>query len=107
VVGIVLLAILGYALYSSRKSSDLSSEDDDEFASRTDIVAEIAVLDEEYEANNIDEDDYNDQRNELKRLALEFDDNSSTDDDDDDDDSEVDADRSAEFEDDTSEEPGK
>ena len=107
VVGIVLLAILGYALYSSRKSSDLSSEDDDEFASRTDIVAEIAVLDEEYEANNIDEDDYNDQRNELKRLALEFDDNSSTDDDDDDDDAEVDADRSAEFEDDTSEEPGK
>ena len=106
VVGIVLLAILGYALYSSRKSSDLSSEDDDEFASRTDIVAEIAVLDEEYEANNIDEDDYNDQRNELKRLALEFDDNSSTDDDDDDD-AEVDADRSAEFEDDTSEEPGK
>ena len=100
VVGIVLLAILGYALYSSRKSSDLSSEDDDEFASRTDIVAEIAVLDEEYEANNIDEDDYNDQRNELKRLALEFDD-------DDDDDAEVDADRSAEFEDDTSEEPGK
>jgi len=105
VVGIVLLAILGYALYSSRKSSDLSSEDDDEFASRTDIVAEIAVLDEEYEAKNIDEDDYNDQRDELKRLALEFDDNSSTADDDDD--AEVDADRSAEFEDDTSEEPGK
>ena len=104
VVGIVLLAILGYALYSSRKSSDLSSEDDDEFASRTDIVAEIAVLDEEYEAKNIDEDDYNDQRDELKRLALEFDDNSSTADDDD---AEVDADRSAEFEDDTSEEPGK
>jgi uncharacterized membrane protein len=106
VVGIVLLAILGYALYSSRKSSDLSSEDDDEFASRTDIVAEIAVLDEEYEAKNIDEDDYNDQRDELKRLALEFDDNSSTADDDDDD-AEVDAGRSAEFEDDTSEEPGK
>jgi len=104
VVGIVLLAILGYALYSSRKSSDLSSEDDDEFASRTDIVAEIAVLDEEYEAKNIDEDDYNDQRDELKRLALEFDDNSSTADDDD---AEVDADRSAEFEDETSEEPGK
>jgi uncharacterized membrane protein len=72
VVGIALLAILGYALYSSRKNSDLSSEDDDEVASRADIVAEIAALDEEYEANNIDEDDYNEQRDDLKRIALEF-----------------------------------
>jgi uncharacterized membrane protein len=106
VVGIALLAILGYALYSSRQNSDLSSDDDDEFASRADIVVEIAALDEEYEANNIDEDDYNEQRDELKRIALEFDENSSTDDDDDDAD-EVDADDSTESEDDSSEEPEK
>ena len=105
VVGIALLAILGYALYSSRQNSDLSSDDDDEFASRADIVVEIAALDEEYEANNIDEDDYNEQRDELKRIALEFDENSSTDDDDDAD--EVDADDSTESEDDSSEEPEK
>jgi hypothetical protein len=73
----------------------LSSEDD-EFASRADIVAEIAALDEEFEANNIDEDDYNEQRDELKRLALEFEEDSSTDDDGDD-----------AAEDESSEEPGK
>ena len=95
VVGIAFMSILGYALYSSRKNSNLSSEDD-EFASRADIVAEIAALDEEFEANNIDEDDYNEQRDELKRLALEFEEDSSTDDDGDD-----------AAEDESSEEPGK
>jgi uncharacterized membrane protein len=74
VVGIILLAILGYAMYSSRKNSNLTSDDDDdEVASRADIVAEIAALDEEYEANKIDEDEYNAQRDELKSLALELD----------------------------------
>jgi uncharacterized membrane protein len=77
IVGVALLLILGYAMYSSRKSSDLESDDDDEPASRADIVAEIAALDEEFEAKNIDEDEYNDQRDALKRLALELDENSS------------------------------
>jgi hypothetical protein len=123
VVGIAFMSILGYALYSSRKNSNLSSEDD-EFASRADIVAEIAALDEEFEANNlrsapgvsdpqlfsrffrrfvfsIDEDDYNEQRDELKRLALEFEEDSSTDDDGDD------AAEDDAAEDESSEEPGK
>jgi uncharacterized membrane protein len=73
VVGILLLVILGYALYSSRKNSNLTSDDDDEVASRADIIAEIAALDEEYEADKIDEDEYNVQRDELKSLALELD----------------------------------
>ena len=103
VVGVALLAILGYALYSSRKSSNLSSEDDDEFVSRADIVAEIAALDEEYEANNIDEDDYNEQRDELKRIALEFDEESPASEDT----AEVDANDSTESADDSSEEPDK
>jgi uncharacterized membrane protein len=72
IVGIALLAILGYAMFSSRKNSDLSSDDDDETVNRAAVIAEIAALDEEYEANNIDEDDYNEQRDELKRLALEL-----------------------------------
>ena len=80
----------------------MTSEDDDEIASRADIVAEIAALDEEYEAKNIDEDDYNEQRDELKRLALEFDEDSSIDDGDDA--SEDDADDSTESEDNYSEE---
>jgi uncharacterized membrane protein len=103
VVGIALLAILGYALYSSRKNSGLSSEDDDEFASRADIVAEIATLDEEFEADNIDEDDYNEQRDELKRIALEFDESSPTEDDNDD--ADEDEDDSTESEDESSEDP--
>jgi len=36
------------------------------------VIAEIAALDEEFEANNIDEDDYNERRDELKRLVLEL-----------------------------------
>lgn len=106
VVGIALLAILGYALYSSRKNPSSSDEDDDEFASRADIVAEIASLDEEYEANNIGEDEYNEQRDELKRIALEFDDDPHAVDDNEDAD-EVDPDDSTESEDDSSKEPGK
>ncbi len=93
VVGIALLAVLGYALYSSRKHPSLSSEDVDEFAVRGDIVAAIAALDEEY----------NVKRDELKRLALEFDEESPTDDDTD----EVDASDSTESEDNSSEEPEK
>ena len=72
VVGIALLSILGYAMFSSRKNSDLSSDDDDDVISRADVIAEIAALDEEFEANNIDEDDYNERRDELKRLVLEL-----------------------------------
>ncbi|NQW21130.1 MAG: hypothetical protein HQ477_10495 [Chloroflexi bacterium] len=72
IVGIALLAILGYAMYSSRKNLNMTSDDDDEMASSTDIIAEIAALDEEFEANNIDEDEYNERRDKLKRLALEL-----------------------------------
>jgi uncharacterized membrane protein len=73
VVGIALLGILGYALYSSRKAPSLKSADDDEMVTRTEIIAEIAELDEEYEANNIDEDEYRERRDELTSFALEFD----------------------------------
>jgi uncharacterized membrane protein len=72
IVGIAFLAILGYAIYSTRKGSKLSNEDDDELANRDDIIAEIVALDEEYEADKIDEDEYSDRRCELKRLALEL-----------------------------------
>ena len=72
IVGIALLSILGYAMFSSRKNSDLSSEDDGDIINRVDVIAEIAELDEEFEAKNIDEDDYNERRDELKRLALEL-----------------------------------
>jgi uncharacterized membrane protein len=72
IVGIAFLAILGYAIYSTRKGSKLSNEDDDELANRDDIIAEIVALDEEYEADNIDEDEYSDRRCELKRLAIEL-----------------------------------
>jgi len=74
IVGIVFLAILGYAMYSTRHRSNLSSDDDEELASREDIIAEIAALDEEHEAGNIDEYEYNDRRDELKQVALEYDD---------------------------------
>lgn len=80
VVGLALLGILGYAMYSSRKNSDMSSDDDDEQMNRDDVIAEIAALDEEYEAGKIDEDEYNEQRGELKRLVLEFDEASGLDD---------------------------
>ena len=72
IVGITFLAILGYAMYSTRKNSNPASEDDDELANRDDIIAEIAALDKEYEADNIDEDEYNHRRDELKQLAFEL-----------------------------------
>ena len=72
IVGIAFLIILGYAIYSTRKGSKLSNEDEDELANREDIISEIVALDEEYEAENIDEDEYNNRRYELKRLALEI-----------------------------------
>ncbi|MCZ6539036.1 MAG: hypothetical protein O6922_04335 [Chloroflexi bacterium] len=78
VVGIALLGILGYAMYSSRKSARKSSKPSGEFASRADIVAEIASLDEEFEEGEIDEGEYGDRRDELKRLALEFEDAAPT-----------------------------
>lgn len=74
IVGVALLGILGYAMFSSRKKSNLTNEADDEAATRADIIAEIAALDEEFEAKKIDEAEYNERRDELKRLALEFDD---------------------------------
>ena len=81
IVGIAFLAILGYAVYSTRKGSNLSSEDDEEFMSRDDILAEIASLDERYEVGEDDGtpvnlDKYYDRRNELKRMALEINDES-------------------------------
>jgi uncharacterized membrane protein len=78
VAGIALLSILVYAMFSSRKNSDLSSDDDDDVISRADVIAEIAALDEEFEANKIDEDDYNEGRDELKRLVLELEEYSAT-----------------------------
>ena len=69
-----MLGILGYAMYSSRRKAGRGSEDDDEVATRADVVAEIALLDEDFEAGEIDEDEYRDRRDELKQLALELDD---------------------------------
>ena len=77
VVGIALLGILGYTMYSSRKGTDQSSEDDGELASRADIIAEIAALDEEFEAGKIDQTEYDELRGELKQLALELEDSDS------------------------------
>ena len=73
IVGVALLAILGWAMYSSRKGSDQSADDDGELVSRADVLAEIAARDDEFEANKLDEDEDNEQRDELKRLILEFD----------------------------------
>jgi uncharacterized membrane protein len=72
IVGIALLGILGYAMYSSRKGG--SSRDDiaEVFASRGDVVAEIAALDEAFESDEIDEGAYRDRRDDLKQLALDF-----------------------------------
>ena len=72
IVGVALLGILGYAMYSSRKGG--SSRDDiaEVFASRGDVVAEIAALDEAFESDEIDEGAYRDRRDDLKQLALDF-----------------------------------
>jgi uncharacterized membrane protein len=112
VVGIALLSILGYAMFSSRKNSDLSSDDDDDVVSRSDVIAEIAALDEEYDAKNIDEDDYNERRDELKRLALELEDDSADSDSDDSDDESAESndeqsDESSDSDDDKQEESDK
>ena len=72
IAGIAFLTILVYAMYSTLKHSKFSSDDDHELVGRDDILAEIAALDEEHEARNIDEHKYNDRRDELKRLALEL-----------------------------------
>ena len=72
IVGVALLGILGYAMYSSRKGG--SSRDDiaEVFASRGDVVAEIAALDEAFESDEIDEGAYRGRRDDLKQLALDF-----------------------------------
>ncbi len=72
VVGIALLGILGYAMFSSRKNTGKNDDNNEDYKSRADVVAEIASLDEEFETDKIDEDDYRDRRDELKRLALEL-----------------------------------
>ena len=73
IIGVAMLGILGWAIYSSRKRSHQYADDDGELVGRSDFLAEIAALDDEFEANKIDEDEYNEQREELKRLILEFD----------------------------------
>ncbi|HCI86409.1 MAG TPA: hypothetical protein DHV68_06140 [Dehalococcoidia bacterium] len=73
IIGVAMLGILVWAIYSSRKRSDQYADDDGELVGRSDFLAEIAALDDEFEANKIDEDEYNEQREELKRLILEFD----------------------------------
>jgi len=79
VVGLALLAILGYAIYSTRKSD--SEPDDDEPATREDVLAEIASLDDDFESGNVDQDKYERRREELKDLAMELDSSADTQDD--------------------------
>lgn len=107
IVGVALLAILGYAMFSSRRGSNMTSEDDDEPADRSDIIAEIAALDEEFEADKIDEDEYNERRDELKRLALELDDSDDSSSDTDDEPTEQSADDSEDSDEDESKESDK
>ena len=76
VVGLALLAILGYAIYSTRKSE--SAPDDDEPATREDVLTEIANLDDDFESGNVEQDDYERRREELKDLALELDSSSDS-----------------------------
>ena len=73
IIGVAMLGIFVWAIYSSRKRSHQYADDDGELVGRSDFLAEIAALDDEFEANKIDEDEYNEQREELKRLILEFD----------------------------------
>lgn len=72
IVGIALLGILGYAMYSARKGSSRRDDIAEVFASRGDVVAEIAALDEAFESDEIDEGAYRDRRDDLKQLALDF-----------------------------------
>lgn len=81
-VGVALLGILGFAMYSSRKNAEPGSEreyDDSELTTRDDVLSEIAALDEEYEAGKIGEGAYNERRDELIQLASTFDDDSAPD----------------------------
>jgi uncharacterized membrane protein len=72
IVGIALLGILGYAMYSSRKGGRSRDDTAEVFASRGDVVAEIAALDEAFESDEIDEGAYRGRRDDLKQLALDF-----------------------------------
>ncbi len=72
IVGIALLGILGYAMYSSRKGGRRRDDTAEVFASRGDVVAEIAALDEAFESDEIEEDSYRDRRDDLKQQALDF-----------------------------------
>ncbi len=71
IVGIAFLAVLGYAMYSSRKKSRATAHEKLEFVDRASILTAIAALDEEHEAGNIDRDEYDNRREELKNFALE------------------------------------
>ncbi|MDP7484691.1 MAG: hypothetical protein QF476_01360 [Dehalococcoidia bacterium] len=73
IVGVALLAIFGYAMYSSRKPSNRSDQDDYEMVARSEVVAEIAEIDQKYEDGSLGEDEYNQKREELKNFVLEFD----------------------------------
>jgi len=79
IVGIALLGILGYAMYSSRKGGRRRDDTAEVFASRGDVVAEIAALDEAFESDESDEDSYRDRRDDLKRLALDFENTAASD----------------------------
>ena len=79
IVGIALLGILGYAMYSSRKGGRRRDDTAEVFASRGDVVAEIAALDEAFESDEIEEDSYRDRRDDLKRLALDFENTAASD----------------------------
>ena len=72
IVGIALLGILGYAMYSSRKGGRRRDDTAEVFASRGDVVAEIAALDEAFESDEIEEGTYRDRRDDLKQQALDF-----------------------------------
>jgi uncharacterized membrane protein len=72
IVGIALLGILGYAMYSSRKGGRSRDDTAEVFASRGDVVAEIAALDEAFESDEIEEGTYRDRRDDLKQQALDF-----------------------------------
>jgi len=79
IVGIALLGILGYAMYSSRKGGRRRDDTAEVFASRGDVVAEIAALDEAFESDESDEDSYRDRRDDLKQQALDFENTAASD----------------------------
>lgn len=89
IVGLALLGILGYAMYSSRREAvgrgiempdldDLRGMDPETRRAKTAqlremMVGELADLDDEFEAGDYEEDDYQEHRRELIRLLREFD----------------------------------